>query len=295
MPYSTGLANFDYLGISYKLQWHFVWTMGTDMQDSHKLLDAVIEISKVAGEKILEVYETDFDVEHKEDKSPLTKADMAAHNVIVKSLEKLTPDIPILSEEEAKIPFTERASWDTYWLVDPLDGTREFIKRNGEFTVNIALINHHESILGVIYVPVSGVCYYASRGHGAHKQSPDGPSVPIQVNNKISNPVMVAGSRSHRGDSLNKFLEDIGEYEIVSMGSSLKSCLVAEGKADIYPRLGPTSEWDTAAAQCIVEEAGGKLVELDMQQLRYNTKDSLLNPHFLVIGDITYDWKKHLD
>ena len=290
-----GTVIFNYPDILYTLQWRFFWTMGTVMQESHKFLDAVIEISKVAGKKILEVYETDFDVEQKEDNSPLTKADMAAHNVIVESLTTLTPDIPILSEEEANIPFAERASWETYWLVDPLDGTREFVKRNGEFTVNIALIHQHESILGVIYVPVSGVCYYASRGHGAYKQLPNCPPETIQVSRKVSNPIMVAGSRSHRGDSLNKFLKDIGEYEIVSMGSSLKSCLVAEGKADIYPRLGPTSEWDTAAAQSIVEEAGGKLVELNMQQLRYNTKDSLLNPHFLVIGDISYDWKKHLE
>ncbi|MDH5191506.1 MAG: 3'(2'),5'-bisphosphate nucleotidase CysQ [Gammaproteobacteria bacterium] len=265
------------------------------MQDPHKFLENVIEISQVAGKKILEVYETDFDVEHKEDKTPLTKADMAAHDIIVDGLGKLSSDIPILSEEEAKIPFSERASWETYWLVDPLDGTREFIKRNGEFTVNIALIHQHESILGVIYVPVSGVCYYASRGKGAFKQSQNSAAEQIQVSNKVSNPVKVAGSRSHRGDSLNKFLASIGEYEILSMGSSLKSCLVAEGKADIYPRLGPTSEWDTAAAQCIVEEAGGKLVTLDMEQLRYNTKDELLNPYFLVIGDNSYDWKKHLE
>ena len=265
------------------------------MQDPHTLLEAIINISRIAGKKILDVYETDFDVEHKEDKTPLTKADMAAHDTIVEGLSKLTPDIPILSEEEAKIPFKERASWTTYWLVDPLDGTREFIKRNGEFTVNIALIHEHESILGVIYVPVSGVTYFASRGHGSYKQAPNSPPVHIQVSKKAGNPVKVAGSRSHRGDSLNRFLESIGDYEIVSMGSSLKSCLVAEGRADIYPRLGPTSEWDTAAAQCIVEEAGGKLVELDMKQLRYNTKDSLLNPHFLVIGDTGHDWKKHLD
>ncbi len=265
------------------------------MQDPHKFMDKIIEISQVAGKKILEVYETDFDVEHKEDKSPLTQADLAAHDIIVKGLTKLTPDIPILSEEEAKIPFAERSSWETYWLVDPLDGTREFVKRNGEFTVNIALIHNHESILGVIYVPVSGVCYFASRGHGSYKQPPNCPPVHIQVSSKVSNPVKVAGSRSHRGDSLNKFLESVGKFEIISMGSSLKSCLVAEGKADIYPRLGPTSEWDTGAAQCIVEEAGGKLVELDMQQLKYNTKDSLLNPYFLVIGDSSYDWKKHLE
>ena len=261
---------------------------------SQQLINDIIDIAVTAGKRIMEVYDTDFDVVKKDDNSPLTQADMAAHNTIVDGLRRLTPDVPILSEESANIPFAERASWKRYWLVDPLDGTREFIKRNGEFTVNIALIDDHQSVLGVIYTPVTGVTYYAARGMGAFKMTSDSDAVAIHARKKIPDSTVIAGSRSHRGDSLEAFLSRIGDYEILSMGSSLKSCLVAEGRADIYPRLGPTSEWDTAAAQCIVEEAGGRLTTTDMQPMRYNTKDSLLNPHFLVFGDPDYDWEQYL-
>ncbi|WP_455198991.1 3'(2'),5'-bisphosphate nucleotidase CysQ [Kaarinaea lacus] len=261
---------------------------------NNKVLDDVIDLAIEAGHEIMRVYDTDFDVEQKSDNSPVTAADMAAHHAIVDGLAKLTPDIPVLSEESAKVPYEERAQWTQYWLVDPLDGTREFVKRNGEFTVNIALIENHESVLGVVYAPVTGALYYAARGTGAYKKTPDSVPERIQSRKKSDEKTIVAGSRSHRGDSLNQFLERIGEYEIFPMGSSLKSCLVAEGRADIYPRLGPTSEWDTAAAQCIVEEAGGRLVLTDMQDMRYNTKESLLNPHFLVIGDADFDWSQYL-
>ena len=257
-------------------------------------LDAVIDIAHEAGKKILEIYATDFDVSHKHDNTPLTEADMAAHKTIVKGLKALDCDFPILSEESAHIAFSERSSWDTYWLVDPLDGTREFIKKNGEFTVNIALIHDNKPILGVICVPVSGDCYFAAKHFGAYKQIRGKDAVAIHTRDKPRDITIVAGSRSHRGDSLNAFLEKIGKYDMVSMGSSLKSCLVAEGKADIYPRLGPTSEWDTAAAQCVVEEAGGKLVDLEMKPMLYNTKRSLLNPYFLVIGDPQFDWAQYL-
>ena len=264
------------------------------MQNLKALLAPVIALAEDAGHRILEIYQTDFDVTHKTDNSPLTAADMAAHNAIDAGLAILTPDLPILSEESAHIPFAERAQWTRYWLVDPLDGTREFVKRNGEFTVNIALIENHEPILGVIYTPVSGLTYYAARGCGAYKKPPQGTATQIHTRKRPAGRVMVAGSRSHNGDSLNKFLGRIGDYDLISMGSSLKSCLVAEGRADIYPRLGPTSEWDTAAAQCIVEEAGGRVTELDLAPLRYNTKDSLLNPHFLVFGDPNFDWTRFL-
>ncbi len=257
-------------------------------------LEDIIRLSVSAGHRIMEVYNTDFDVEQKSDNSPLTAADMAAHHTIVDGLNELTPDIPVLSEESAKIPFEERSQWQRYWLVDPLDGTREFVKRNGEFTVNIALIDNHESVLGVVYTPVSGELYYAERGAGAYKQLPDSEPTRINSRKKETQCTIVAGSRSHRGDSLTRFLKNIGEHEVIPMGSSLKSCLVAEGRADIYPRLGPTSEWDTAAAQCIVEEAGGLLTTTDMKPMRYNTKDSLLNPHFLVIGDPDFDWTRYL-
>ena len=219
---------------------------------------------------------------------------MAAHKVITQGLSNLTPDIPILSEEDADIPFEIRRKWNTYWLVDPLDGTREFIKRNGEFTINIALIINQLPVLGVIYVPVSSNCYYAVKNNGAFKLEKNGQPQSLAVRKTPSDLVHVAGSRSYLDNSLNTFLSKLNKYELTKMGSSLKSCLVAEGKVDIYPRLGPTSEWDTAAAQCIVEEAGGFITTTDLKQLRYNTKESLLNPHFLVFGDKNHDWPSYL-
>jgi 3'(2'), 5'-bisphosphate nucleotidase len=265
----------------------------TDVNES-LWLPQVIEIARKAGLAIVEIYDRDFNIEHKDDKSPLTEADLAAHHIIVDALQAMTPDIPVLSEESASIPYSERATWQRYWLVDPLDGTREFIKRNGEFTVNIALIEAGLAVMGVIVVPVTGRCFYASRGQGAYRQDKGGPAQPIAVRQLDNRKKCIVGSRSHAGERLKVFLDNVGDYELLSMGSSLKSCLVAEGKADIYPRLGPTSEWDTAAAQAIVEEAGGTITTLDMQQLRYNTKDSLLNPEFLVIGDPEFDWARYL-
>jgi len=258
------------------------------------LLEPVTGLARAAGEKILAIYDSDFTIEEKADRSPLTEADLASHHAIVAGLKELTPGVPILSEESSSLPYAERSLWQRYWLVDPLDGTREFIKRNGEFTVNIALIEGGVPVLGVVHVPVSGVSYLACRGRGALKQEPGRKPRPIKVRKLADGPVMVVGSRSHRGDSLNRFLENLGEHEMVGMGSSLKLCLVAEGAADIYPRLGPTSEWDTAAAQCVVEQAGGHVTDTDMQPLRYNTKDSLLNPYFLVFGDDSRDWSGYL-
>ena len=259
-----------------------------------RLLDPVTDLARLAGEKILEVYNTDFSVQEKDDQSPLTAADMASHHTILAGLARLTPDIPVLSEESASLPYSERSAWQRYWLVDPLDGTREFVKRNGEFTVNIALIEAGIPVLGVVHVPVSGVTYLACRGPGAFIQEPGKTPEPIHVRKLGSGPVAVVGSRSHRGDSLVRFLDKLGEHEMVGMGSSLKLCLVAAGAADVYPRLGPTSEWDTAAAQCVVEQAGGFVTDTDMRTLRYNTKDSLLNPFFLVFGDDSRDWSQYL-
>lgn len=268
--------------------------MNTENDKLAGLLEPVAELAQQAGEKILVVYNSDeFSVEEKADKSPLTAADLASHHAIVDGLTALTPDIPILSEESASLPYTERSLWQTYWLVDPLDGTREFIKRNGEFTVNIALIEDGVPVLSVVYVPVTGVSYLACKGQGAFKQEA-GERRAIRVRKLGTGPLMVVGSRSHRGESLNQFLEKLGEHEMVGMGSSLKLCLVAEGAADIYPRLGLTSEWDTAAAQCVVEQAGGYVTDTSMQPLRYNTKDSLLNPFFLVFGDDGRDWSAYL-
>jgi len=179
-------------------------------------------------------------------------------------------------------------------LIDPLGGTKEFVKRNGEFTVNIALIENMQPVLGVVYVPVSQVSYYGSTNIGAFKLQPGKEPEPIRASTTHSTPIKVAGSRSHAGESLKRYLENLGEHDIISMGSSLKSCLVAEGIADIYPRLGPTSEWDTAAAQAVVEAAGGRITDTEMQPLRYNSKESLLNPNFFVFGNLDEDWSKFL-
>ncbi len=264
-----------------------------------QLLPDVVRIAKQAGVKIMEVYEAGFEVETKADKSPVTTADLAAHDLIEKELNKLLPLFPILSEESLGVSYTEREKRETYWLVDPLDGTKEFIKRYDSFTVNIALIHKNESILGVIYAPALGISYYACRGHGSYKESTKVKSVPHKITaRKIPKKTVFAGSRSHPGKTLSAFLEnyknDLGDYELVSMGSSLKMCMVAEGLVDLYPRLWGTSEWDTAAAHCIVDEAGGSLVKIDLSPLLYNTKDSLLNPYFFTIGDNNVDWVKYL-
>ncbi|MEJ2592306.1 MAG: 3'(2'),5'-bisphosphate nucleotidase CysQ [Candidatus Thiodiazotropha sp.] len=258
-------------------------------------LDDLLQLARDAGDAILKIYNTDFEVERKQDNSPLTEADLASHHTIVNALQRLTPEIPVLSEESASIPFETRRDWQRYWLIDPLDGTREFVKRNGEFTVNIAYIEAHQPVLGVVYAPVLDRIYYGISGEGAWKQEAGAPAEAIRVAGELRRPAQVAGSRSHAGDSLKRFLDKLGEHELVSMGSSLKLCLVAEGVADIYPRLGPTSEWDTAAAQAVVEAAGGRVTTLDLQPLRYNTKDSLLNPHFLVFGDRTVNWPDYLE
>jgi 3'(2'), 5'-bisphosphate nucleotidase len=256
----------------------------SDMNLEYLCLNAK-DIAREAGDVILSVYNDAFDISHKADNTPVTTADILAHNLIVKGLRELTPDIPILSEESKKIPFAERQQWETYWLVDPLDGTREFIKHNGEFSVNIALINNHDSILGVIYAPVLEQDYYAWKDGGAWKQETRASAQPIHVRNEPEQKLVVAGSRSHGSERYHAYLDTLGDIEVISMGSSLKSCLVAEGTADLYPRLGPTSEWDTAAAQCIVEEAEGFVLDAQGQPLRYNTKDSLMNPDFFVSGN----------
>ncbi|MFK8032146.1 MAG: 3'(2'),5'-bisphosphate nucleotidase CysQ [Gammaproteobacteria bacterium] len=255
-------------------------------------LEPVVEIATGAGEKILEIYNSDFDVEHKADESPLTAADLAAHKHIEKHLNALTPNIPVLSEESASIAWETRKHWDPYWLVDPLDGTKEFVKRNGEFTVNIALIHQHRPVLGVVYVPVTNVTYCGDINAGAQIIE-NGQRSNISVRSCASTPVVV-GSRSHRGELLDNYLARLGPHEMTPMGSSLKICLVAAGKADLYPRLGPTSEWDTAAAHAVVSAAGGTVVDLNGNEVTYNAKENILNPHFFVIGDSSIDWLKHL-
>ncbi len=258
--------------------------------DLSQLVNAVVDIARQAGAEILKIYATDFDVETKADDSPLTAADQAAHQLIVTALTELTPDIPVWSEESATIDFAERSGWQKFWLVDPLDGTREFIKRNGEFTVNIALIHGHEPVLGVVHVPVMRRDYYGFAGGGAFIIRDGSNPKPIFVTTAVESPVRVVGSRSHLGNSLAAYLDWVGPHVMVPMGSSLKLCLVAAGEADVYPRLGLTSEWDTAAAQAVVEAAGGQVIDLSGQRLLYNTKAEVLNPFFIVLGDSSRDW-----
>jgi len=247
-------------------------------------VNKIINIAKLAGNKILEIYnKKSFDHQLKTDNSPLTEADIASHNLITQQLKKLTPKIPILSEESFSISWQERKQWKYYWLIDPLDGTKEFIKKNGEFTVNIALIYKHEPILGVVHAPVLNETWIGEQGKPS-KKIEKGNTRAIKVKpHKQGEVYKVVGSRSHAGDSLNEFLKEIEKYELVSMGSSIKLCLVAEGKAHIYPRFGLTSEWDTAAAHAVVNSAGGEVVNNETKMpLKYNTKDSLLNPYFIV-------------
>ena len=258
--------------------------------DLKSLIDPVVALAEDAGRAILEVYSTDFDVQSKDDESPLTQADLASHRWIEAGLRSLTPDIPIISEESGLPDFEERSTWKKYWLIDPLDGTKEFVNRNGEFTVNIAFIENHRPVLGVVHVPVQDKTYVGCEGVGAQRRDGDAAPVAIQVTSGSGSPARVVGSRSHRGASLDAYLENLGDHDMVPMGSSLKFCVVAEGGADVYPRLGPTSEWDTAAAQAVVEQAGGSVVTLDGRSMKYNVKADILNPFFFVIGAADRDW-----
>ncbi|MEM7612480.1 MAG: 3'(2'),5'-bisphosphate nucleotidase CysQ [Pseudomonadota bacterium] len=250
----------------------------------------VIELARSAGRAILAVYETDFSVDTKSDESPLTKADLAAHRIISAGLAEQDPGTPVISEEAGLEDFSVRGQWQRYWLVDPLDGTKEFVKRNGEFTVNIALIEQHRPVLGIVHVPVRNVTYVGIPGSGAWRQDADQAPTAIQVSDETPATARVVGSRSHQSDAIAQWLARIGEHEIIAMGSSLKFCVVAEGGADVYPRLGLTSEWDTGAAQAVVEAAGGSVLTLDGQALAYNRKDDILNPYFVVVGSRSRDW-----
>ena len=261
--------------------------------DFKALTSQVIEIAQAAGIEILKIYDDDsISVEYKEDNSPLTQADKNAHNTIVKGLSEVS-DLPILSEEAADIAWSERNTWTSYWLVDPLDGTKEFVKRNGEFTVNIALIENGEPVLGVVYAPKLETLYYGAKGIGAQKVDSAGKTTDIEVsqNPDADSCWRVVGSRSHQSEEFKEFVKCFKSADIVSLGSSLKLCMVAEGAADIYPRLGLTSEWDTAAAQAVVEAAGGQVINWETKEpLRYNTKESLLNPYFIVCPEKSSVW-----
>jgi 3'(2'), 5'-bisphosphate nucleotidase len=237
-----------------------------------------------AGAAIMRIYGSGFTVQHKEDDSPLTLADLESQRVIIEGLNAITPGIPILSEESAPAPWSERRSWSELWVVDPLDGTREFVKRNGEFTVNIALVREHEPVLGVVAAPAQGLLYWGAAGLGAFSQAQGGAQVPIQVS-APQNPLRVVGSRSHASAETAGYLARLGPHEMKGIGSSLKFCLVAEGNADLYPRFGPTSEWDTAAGQAVLEAAGGHVTRPDGHRLRYNCRDSLINGDFLAFSN----------
>ena len=260
------------------------------MTDLNRILLEVTALARDAGRAILEVYASSFDVEEKADRSPLTEADLRSEKLILAGLRRIAPEIPVLSEESAQVPYATRRHWSRLWVVDPLDGTREFVQRNGEFTVNIALVDNHRPLLGVVHAPVLERDYFACEGIGAFRSDAEAAGRPIRVVKRGAGAARIVGSRSHRGSSLDGFLARVGPHEFVEVGSSLKLCLVAEGHADVYPRLGPTSEWDTAAGQCVLEQAGGLVLRLDGEPLTYNAREELLNPHFVGIADPDVDW-----
>jgi 3'(2'), 5'-bisphosphate nucleotidase len=261
-----------------------------ETESLEQLMPSLLSLARQAGAEILDVYRQPVDVITKADASPLTIADLRSHRLIVEQLAALTPHIAVLSEESSDIPFVTRAGWQSYWLVDPLDGTKEFLARNGEFTVNIALIENHSPVFGVVYVPVMDTLYWGGASHGAYRQVGAAAIEAIHVATTTPATLRVVGSRSHASDTLGSLLPRLGAHELVQIGSSLKFCAIAEGRADVYPRFGPTSEWDTAAAQAILEGAGGAVLEPSGEPLSYNRKDTLLNPHFVAFGDRTRDW-----
>ena len=257
--------------------------------DPNQLLLEVTALAREAGRAILEVYASSFSVQEKEDRSPLTEADLRSEKLILAGLKRIAPEVPVLSEESAQAPYSTRRNWSRLWVVDPLDGTKEFVQRNGEFTVNIALVDSQRPVLGIVHAPALERTYYACEGVGAFRSDAQAAGRPIRVAKQRHAPLRVVGSRSHRGSSLDAFLSRVGPHELVEVGSSLKLCLVAEGQADVYPRLGPTSEWDTAAGQCVLEQAGGQVLKLDGEPLEYN-RENTLNPNFIGFGDADTDW-----
>lgn len=267
-------------------------TKAIDNSLLNNLLPQIIEIAKGAGAKIMQIYHAGFTVTDKIDHTPVTEADLAANRYIQAKLADLQVSFPVLSEE-VDMPFAKRAHWQTYWLIDPLDGTKEFIKKNGEFGINIALVHNNQPVLGVVYAPVLMTTYYAAKSMGAYKIE-HGRHFRIKVS-PATLPWRICASRSHAGKSLQKFVNNLQQYKIVSMGSSLKSCLVAEGVADIYPRLGKTSEWDTGACQIIVQEAGGAMCDTTGKPLTYNLRETLINPEFIVYGDASIDWLSYIN
>ncbi|MCE9679745.1 3'(2'),5'-bisphosphate nucleotidase CysQ [Shewanella sp. AS1] len=257
-------------------------------------VEQAIAIAIEAGTAIKEIYlDGSFKKEVKSDNTPVTSADITAHKIITSALRQLTPDIPILSEEDAEIPFSERSQWQRYWLVDPLDGTGEFIAGSGDFSVIIALVEHNRPIMGIVYVPMTEVIYYAIAGLGAYKRNNKG-EVRIssrQLDHGGAGSLRLAVSRRQDPHSVLKLFNQPRHCELVVLGgAALKSCLVAEGRADCYVRVGPTGEWDTGAAQIIIEEAGGQVMDLELQPLSYNERETLENPNFIVVGSTHLPW-----
>ncbi|USD65177.1 3'(2'),5'-bisphosphate nucleotidase CysQ [Vibrio sp. SCSIO 43136] len=267
-------------------------------QDYSHLIPEVIQVARKAGQLILEIYQNhDYQEFTKSDDTPVTSADLAAHKLIMEQLTALTPDIPVLSEEAADISLEQRSQWSTYWLVDPLDGTQEFIARSGDFATIIALVHNNKPIMGVVYGPVSGVTYYAYDGQGAWKIPELDESIEIETlrHDTPTKSLSIAISRRQDINSITRRMSPKYNYDMVPLGSAaLKACLVAEGAVDCYLRIGPTGEWDTAATQCIVTEAGGRILSTELEPLSYNLRETLENPNFIVLGDAELKWDEIL-
>jgi len=268
--------------------------MSTALPDA-AVREDVIALAHDAAAAILGIYDSEFAVQHKDDDSPLTAADLAAHRCIVDGLARITPEIPVLSEESAhEVPTAMRRQWSRLWLVDPLDGTREFVKRNGEFTVNIALIVDGIAVWGVVQAPVTGELWHGGAGLGAFRRKGLA-ETPLHARAPATPPLRVAASRSHRDTRTQAFIDRMGDTEPVGLGSSLKFCKLAEGTLDVYPRFGPTSEWDTAAGQCVLEGAGGAVLDPQGRPFRYNQRDRILNGDFVGLGDPSLPWRQWMD
>ena len=244
--------------------------------------------------RVMAIYATEFEVRRKQDDTPVTTADLAAHEIIAEGLSALEPGVPVLCEEGEIPPYKQRSQWPSHWLVDPLDGTRSFAARRGEFTINVALIRDGRPVLGVVAVPVSGTCYAAVRGGGAWLRHVDGVREGIRTRRLSPRRAVVLRSRSRRHKDVDRLIARLANVRVLVASSSLKACLVARGLADLYPAFGPTSEWDTAAGQCLVEEAGGAMTDLALRPLRYNETESLENPSFVAFGDPRFDWRSLL-
>lgn len=265
-----------------------------------KLALSLRNICYAAGDEIMRLYVRPelWQAEDKDDASPVTAADLAANKVICEGLAKLVPRLPVLTEEEQETPWSVRRQWARYWLVDPLDGTKEFLERNGEFSVNIAFIEHGIAKFGIVYLPVQGVSYFGGRNLGSFMQARDGEAKKLEVKKLEWDNFRLLTSHRHSVAELEPVierLEDLGaNIQKTPVGSSLKICQIAAGEADFYPRLGPTSEWDTAAGQAVLEGAGGRVLDWSFRPLTYNQKASLLNPEFMVVGDLKHPWQDWL-